>query len=121
MAKREYNKDNFGGYLYELRKERDIGFDEFRSYLGVSKAYLNDVETDACRPPTPEIQIKMMRILCAKKALSQQQIAEFFALAARRRGELPADIIQFLTFDCHALDDIRSNPNYKVFWQNNGF
>ncbi|MCH5163616.1 MAG: helix-turn-helix domain-containing protein [Clostridiales bacterium] len=120
MAKREYNKNNFGGYLYELRKERGIGFDEFRADLGVSKAYLNDVETDACRPPTPEVQIKMIRILCKKKALSQEQIAEFYTLAAARRGELPADVMQFLTLNAHALDEIRANPDYKLYWQKYG-
>ena len=119
--KREHDKNNFGGYLYELRKEREIGFEEFRSYLGVSKAYLNDVETNACRPPTPDVQIKMIGILDKKKALTQQQIKEFYTLAAAQRGELPADVMRFLSFDIHALDEIRLSPDYKLFWQKYGY
>lgn len=120
MAKRIYNENTFGGYLHTLRKEREIGFDRFRADLGVSKAYLNDVETDACRPPTPEVQIKMIKLLCLKKALTQQQKAKFYSLAAERRGELPADIIEFLATNAEEIEKIRQNPEYKIFWQKSG-
>lgn len=120
MTKREHNDKTFGGYLYTLRKEREIGFDEFRLYLGVSKAYLNDVETDSCRPPTPEIQTKMLKYICQKKALKEQEISRFYSLAALRRGELPADVLQFLISNAAALDEIRATQGYKTFWQNEG-
>ena len=120
MGKRSYDKDRFGGYLYQLRKERGIGFDEFREFLGVSKSYLNDVETDACRPPTPEVQVKIVRLLCMKKALTQQQRTKFYSLAAGGRGELPADITQFLSGESGALEEIRSRPDYIRYWQKNG-
>ncbi len=117
MSKRTYNTDSFGGYLRELRKERGIGFDRFRSELGVSKAYLNDVETDACRPPTPDVQIRMMRILCREKALTQEQTARFYTLAAERRGELPADVMRFLTAHEDAIVKMRADPEYIRYWQ----
>ncbi len=120
MNKKERDNKNFGGYLYELRKERGIGFDEFRLALGVSKAYLNDVETDSCRPPTPEVQTKMVQYLCGKRQLSQKQITRFYTLAAKRRGEIPADVMQFLSDNYGALDEIRSTKDYKLFWQRNG-
>lgn len=115
--KRVHDSNNFGGYLYELRKERNIGFEEFRSVLGVSKAYLNDVETNACKPPTPDVQIKMICILNKRKELSQSETTRFYTLAAEQRGELPADIIRFLSVDVNALDEIRSKSDYKLFWQ----
>lgn len=120
MSKRIYSTDSFGGLLHELRKERGIGFDEFRLSLGVSKAYLNDVETDACRPPTPEVQIKMMRILCQRKALSREQTIRFYSLAAGRRGELPADVMCYLAAHEQAIGEIRAHPDYINFWQKNG-
>lgn len=120
MGKRVYSQDSFGGYLHMLRKECGLGFDEFRTLLGVSKAYLNDVETDACRPPTPEVQIKMIGILCGKKELTQQQKSTFYSFAAAGRGELPADITRFLTVNDGALQEIRANPDYKLYWQNYG-
>ncbi len=120
MSKRIYSTDSFGGFLHELRKERGIGFDEFRFRLGVSKAYLNDVETDCCRPPTPELQINMIKLLCSKKALTQQEIAKFYTLAAERRGELPADVMRFLSAHEQTIGEIRSNPDYIRYWQKNG-
>lgn len=120
MGKRKYDANNFGGYLYELRKERGIGFDEFRADLGVSKAYLNDVETDSCRPPTPEVQIKMVGVLNEAKALSDEQAARFYSLAAVKRGELPADIMFFLEHDPKTIDKIRSKREFKLYWQKYG-
>ena len=120
MTKRERSKKTFGGYLYDLRKERGIGFDELRLHLGVSKAYLNDVETDSCRPPTPEIQTKILKYICQKKALKQEEISRFYSLAASSRGELPADVLQFLISNDSLLDEIRATQNYKTFWQNEG-
>lgn len=120
MSKRVYNIDSFGGFLHELRKERGIGFDEFRSELNVSKAYLNDVETDCCRPPTPELQIKMIHVLSGKKALTREQIARFYTLAAERRGELPADVIKFLTVHEQTIGQIRESLDYIRYWQKYG-
>lgn len=120
MGKRVYNTSSFGGYLHELRRERGIGFDVFRNFLGVSKAYLNDVESDACRPPTPEVQIRMLSLLSESKKLTSEQMARFYSLAAEGRDELPADVSKFLESDDGAMRTIRLSPEYKKYWQKFG-
>ncbi len=120
FTKRECDKSSFGGYLRTLRQERKIGFDEFRILLGVSKAYLNDVETDRARPPTPEVQVKMFNYLNEARGLTFVETTKFYSLAAVGRGELPADVAIFLTSDVRAVEEIRSSSGYNEFWQNYG-
>ncbi|MBR2968021.1 MAG: helix-turn-helix domain-containing protein [Clostridia bacterium] len=120
MSKRNHDKNNFGGFLYELRKESGMGFEEFRQSLGVSKAYLNDVETGACRPPTPEVQFKMLKILQLKREMSESTRRQFFDLAARQRNELPADVMRYLIESGGALDSVRETENYKLYCKNEG-
>lgn len=120
MTKRECDTASFGGYLRALRRERGIGFDEFRTSLGVSKAYLNDVETGQCRPPTPEVQVKMFSCLEKAGALNQTEAAKFYSLAASGRNELPADIALFLGENAEAVDEIRNSSSYNTFWQKYG-
>ena len=120
MMKRNHDSNNFGGFLYRLRKESGVGFEEFRQALGVSKAYLNDVETSACRPPTPEVQIKMLKILKSKTDIPAESARIFFDLAAVERGELPADVVQYLIESGGALDRVRKTKEYDLYRKNKG-
>ena len=120
MNKREYDTNKFGGFLHELRKLRGIGFEQFRTHLGVSKAYLNDVETDAARPPTPEVQVKILAYLNDFLPLGEEEEARFYSLAAEERGELPADIAIFLSSDKGTIQKIRATRSFKLYWQKYG-
>ena len=119
MVRHAVDTSCFGGFLKSLRLERDIGFDEFRLALGVSKAYLNDVETGKSRPPTPGVQFKMIKLLNKAKELSAIETNRFYTLAAQGRGELPADVTEFLRSD-GGIDEIRRSHSYIEFWQKYG-
>lgn len=55
--------NTYGKYLRRLRKSLGLRFEKFRSLLGVSKAYLSDVESGKSKPPSPDMQLKIVDIL----------------------------------------------------------
>lgn len=117
QSKRVINEKSFGGKLYALRKTALISFDDFRTALGVTKTYLNDVETGFVRPPTPAMQISMLRILSVKAPVSQSDSREFFDLAATARHELPADVFLFLKTNPSAVAALRDGDDYRQFYE----
>ncbi len=112
VVSREINEKTFGGLLHRLRKASLISFDDFRIALGVTKTYLNDVETDFVRPPTPKMQIAMVQVLSSKQPVAREDLRKLFDLAAAARKELPADVYFYLANNPSAVDDVRRSTDY---------
>lgn len=112
---REINESSFGGQLYKMRKAALLSFDGFRTALGVTKTYLNDVETDFVRPPTPKMQIAMAGVLSKKKKPASSELLNLFDTAASARGELPADIYMFLKGNPKVICSLRESTEYAEF------
>lgn len=92
MAKKEYAKGSFGAYFVKLIKDHDYSQAKFASDLGVSKTYLFDVFNGRVKPPTPEMQERIVELL----QLTNDERNEFYSKAAYGRNELPKDIVEFL-------------------------
>lgn len=80
---------------------------EFYLKLGISKAYFYDILLGKIKPPPAETQFKIIKVL---KPTGEKR-KKFFDLAADGRGEMPADIKQYLTID--KLKEMRLNKDFN--------
>lgn len=63
MAKKEYAEGSFGVYFVKLIRDHDYSQAKFASDLGVSKTYLFDVFNGRVKPPTPDMQDRIVELL----------------------------------------------------------
>lgn len=103
MAKKEYVDGSFGAYFVELIRNHDCSQANFAADLGVSKTYLFDVFNGRVKPPTPDMQDRIVELLC----LTDSQKNEFYSKAAAGRNELPKDIVEYLTNNKAEIEDLR--------------
>ena len=86
MAKKEYTEGSFGVYFVKLIKDHDYSQAKFASDLGVSKTYLFDVFNGRVKPPTPDMQDRIVELL----RLTDDEKNDFYSKAADGRHELAA-------------------------------
>ena len=103
MAKKQYVEGSFGAYLVELIKAHKYSQAKFATDLGVSKTYLFDVFNGRVKPPTPDMQDRIVGLL----KLQGIEKNEFYNKAALGRNELPKDIVDYLTNNQAEMDNIR--------------
>ena len=103
MAKTKYQEGTFGKYFVELLKEKHYTQTKFAEDLKVSKTYLFDVFHNRINPPTPDKQEQIIALL----KLNDDEKLEFLDKAAVGRGELPKDIIDYLTKNPYEIDQLR--------------
>ena len=75
----------------------------FYKALGIKKPYYYDIVSGRVNPPPPQLQFKAIEILQPDER-SQET---FFDLAAKERGEMPADVLKFMADNPDAIDSIR--------------
>lgn len=92
MAKKEYIEGSFGAYFVKLIRNHHYSQAKFATDLGVSKTYLFDVFNGRVKPPTPDMQDRIVELLC----LTDEEKNDFYNRAADGRNELPKDIFDFL-------------------------
>lgn len=103
MKKKEYTPGSYGAYLVQLIKSKNLTQEEFRNNLKVSKTYLVDVFNGRLKPPTPEMQEKIVNIL----KLTDVEKTEFYNKSAEGRKEIPKDIFDYLTNNPDELIKLR--------------
>lgn len=103
MAKKEYVAGSFGAYFVKLIKEHNYSQACFAADLGVSKTYLFDVFNGRVKPPTPDMQDRIVELL----HLTYDEKNDFFSKAADERHELPKDIVEYLTNNPAEIDSLR--------------
>ena len=103
VAKAKYEEGSFGAYFVELIKQHNYSQADFAKDIGVSKTYLVDVFHGRVKPPTPEMQEKIVTML----GLEENEKIDFFSKAAIGRKELPKDIVDFLSGNQSEIDNIR--------------
>lgn len=103
MAKTKYQAGTFGAYFVALLKEKHYTQAQFADDLGVSKTYLFDIFHNRINPPTPDKQEQIITLL----KLNENEKLEFLDKAAIGRGELPKDIVQFLTDNPKEIENLR--------------
>ena len=103
MAKKEYAVGSFGAYFVKLIKDHNYSQANFAADLGVSKTYLFDVFNGRVKPPTSDMQERIVVLLC----LAGSERVEFYSKAAVGRSELPKDIVDYLTNNQIEIDNLR--------------
>ena len=103
MAKTKYQAGTFGAYFVALLKEKHYTQAQFAEDLKVSKTYLFDIFHNRINPPTPDKQEQIIALL----KLNEKETLEFLDKAAVGRGELPKDIVQFLTDNPNEIEKLR--------------
>lgn len=95
----------FGNYLKELIKKAGLTQTEFYYQLGINKPYFYDIVSGRVNPPPAELQFKALAILKADEDTKRR----FFDLAAKARGDFPADIAKAVADNPALLVDFREN------------
>lgn len=95
----------FGDYLRILIKEAGMTQMQFYTTLGITKPYFYDILSGKVSPPPSELQFKCLEILKA----DEQASAQFLDLAAKARGELPADVTNWMKIHPEVISTIRDN------------
>lgn len=103
MAKKEYPQGSYGAYLVDLIKNKDFTQEQFRTELKVSKTYLVDIFNGRLKPPAPDMQEKMIRVL----KLTDKEKAVFYNKSAEGRKEIPKDIFDYLTSNPDEMTKLR--------------
>ena len=103
MAKKQYVEGSFGAYLVKLIEDHKYSQAQFAIDLGISKTYLFDVFNGRVKPPTPDMQDRIVDLL----ELQGVEKNEFYNKAALGRNELPKDIVDYLTHNQAEIDNIR--------------
>lgn len=98
------DKNSFGNFLREAIKQTAISQSEFYLSVGITKPYFYDILSGKVNPPPPDVQYKMLdRLKIGKEAK-----IEFLNLAAKGRGEIPADIARIIEEHPEKLDEFRA-------------
>lgn len=103
-------EDRFGDYLKRLIKEAGLTQTCFYRQLGIKKPYFYDIISGRVKPPPSHLQFKAMEILQADEETKEC----FFNLAAKERGELPADISKIIADNPKAIHEIRNELKLLV-------
>ena len=105
MAKTKYQEGTFGAYFVKLIKKKDYTQVGFADALGVSKTYLFDIFHNRINPPAPDKQEQIIALL----KLNENEKLEFLDKAAVGRGELPKDIVDYLTKNPEEIQKLRES------------
>ena len=90
----DHNK-TFGQFIAEMRLEKRIPCSQLSKSIGISTAYLSQLEHGIRHNPDPKLVMKIAKAL----NLSNDGSRMLFTLYAEASGQLPPDIIDYLTGD----------------------
>lgn len=102
------NRCEYGEFLTQLIKEKNMSQSFFYSQLGIKKPYFYDIISGRVNPPPSNIQLKIVQIL----NLKENDIHKLFDLAAYQRNEIPYDIAIYLK-NKQLIKQIRESNEYK--------
>lgn len=97
----------FCDLLAEMLKDYGKSHTAFYTELGIKKPYFYDILSGKTNPPPREKQFKIIQILKPKPQICEQ----FFELAAKERGEMPADLMRYINKSMRS--SLRKNQGYK--------
>ena len=84
--------ENFGTFLNDKRKERDISMRELARQLGISAPFLSNVEKNRCAPLTAERLEKAALILNMNSA----EKAEMYDIVGKQRNSVAPDLLDYI-------------------------
>ena len=81
MNKKCYEQGSYGEYLVALIKQHNFSQSEFARRINVSRTYLFDLLNGRVKPPAPEMQERIVKVL----ELKGQEKDEIFSISAGKR------------------------------------
>lgn len=105
MNKRQ--KTDFGQYLVDQIKAAEMSQEVFHKKVGVAKPTFYDWLHSA--PPPPETQYRILSVLEEQTGENQARRNKLLDLAARERGEIPADLDALIKGNPKQWDQIRKS------------
>ncbi len=106
MAQKRHAKSDFGLYLVDMISEAGMSQAEFISAVGMARPYFYNILTGS--PPPRETLEKMYAVLEKQLSPDEARHRIFMNLAAKCRGEIPADIEELIRRHPDQWDSIRS-------------
>jgi len=100
-------EDNFGDYIRSLRTKKKIGQRELARKIGVSAAYLNDIEKNKRAAPRPELVKVLEQALDADSVLLND-------LAGLSKNALAPDVAEFIYKTPEVISLLRMIRAYKL-------
>ena len=84
--------ENFGTFLNDKRKERDISMRELARQLGISAPFLSNVEKNRISPLTAERLEKAALIL----NMNSVEQAEMYDIVGKQRNSVALDLLDYI-------------------------
>lgn len=106
MAQKRHEKSEFGAYLVHAISEADMSQAEYIVAVGIARPYFYNILTGS--PPPKDTLEKMFEVLEKKLPPDEQRRSTFMNLAAKCRGEIPADIEEMIRTHPGQWDQIRT-------------
>lgn len=105
MAQRKRELTPFGAYLTETIEKAKILKCDFYTAVDIGKPYFYEILIDAA--PPQEVLEKMLAFFDEVLGPDDNRRNKFYDLAAASRGELPADIMNFLIANPQTWESLR--------------
>ena len=101
--------NNFSDFLIKKRDEANLTNSKLAMKASISSVYLGEIINNKKIPPDKKTQYALVDAL----QLSLEDRNAFFSLAAKERGELPADVYDYLLNNHTLIYEIRQNKINK--------
>ena len=86
-------KTNFGQFISDLRIKHSMRSQDLAERVGISQAYLSQLEHGVRINPDPAVIMKISQVL----DLKDDESAELFDMYARETGQLAPDIAEYIS------------------------
>jgi predicted transcriptional regulator len=83
---------SWGRYISQKRRKNKRAAWETAKQIGITAAYMSDIETGKKTNPSREIMQKMIEVLC----LDEEEIALFYDLHAKANGIVSQDLPEYI-------------------------
>lgn len=105
------NYEKFGELLRNTRISCNISLRQLARLVNKTPTYISDIEHGNNRPPD---KVLMNKIISALNIDSQQVCYELYDTAAYERGEVPADIVEFIMSSKDVRNIIRDLKHKQI-------
>ena len=101
---------NFGLFISVLRTSHSMSSQNLAKKVGISSAYLSQLEHGVRLNPDPYVIMKIAKVL----DLTQEEAAELFDMYARETGQLAPDIAEYISSSKTIQKVLRYSSNNAV-------
>lgn len=105
MPRNRKEKTEFGQYLVKAISDADMSQADFIAQVGIARPYFYDILKG--NPPPRDKLEKMLDVLEERLPADDDRRSAFLNLAAKCRGEIPADINEMIISHPEQWDNIR--------------